>query len=67
LYYPTEIAFDAADALYIVDYNNHRIVMIRDGVAEVIVSGLDNMGGITIGPDGSLYVAKTYNHVILRY
>lgn len=79
---PSKIALDTGGRLYVADTNNAR-VMRFDGVATasgpvagVQVAGtgsgrgIDQMSfpvGLTIAPDGSLYVADRSNNRVMRY
>jgi sugar lactone lactonase YvrE len=72
---PNDIVIDAAGTLYIADYINDRIVMVRGGTPTVFAGGtqgsasnqMDGPQGLAIGPDGYLYVAESLNHRIVRY
>ncbi len=81
LNFPAALAFDANGNLYIVDSGNYRIRRLtKAGIVETIAGGgqglaegafataaqLDEMGGIAVGPDGSIYVAEKGRHRILR-
>ena len=78
---PRSIAFAADGTLYIADSRNHRILHIdmegnplhswgtyADGVSTPIGEGTFNEPwGIAVGPDGSVYVADTWNHRIEKF
>jgi sugar lactone lactonase YvrE len=77
---PSGIALGPDGALYIADEDNHRIRRVKDGTIDTVVgSGAAELGGddvapldaglttpqdVSVGPDGTLYVADTLNHRI---
>lgn len=81
LKFPAALAFDSVGNLYIVDSGNYRIRRFNTaGIVETIAGGgrsfvegafatsvqLDEMGGIAVGPDGSIYVAEKARHRVLK-
>lgn len=78
---PRALAFAPDGTLYIADSRNHRILHLdlqgnplhswgtyADGVGTPIGEGTFNEPwGIAVGPDGSVYVADTWNHRIEKF
>ncbi|GMV35074.1 MAG: TIGR03663 family protein [Chloroflexi bacterium CFX1] len=78
---PRAIAFARDGTLYVADSHNHRILHINlegkvlhewgtfaDGVSAPIGDGTFNEPwGVAVGPDGSVYVADTWNHRIEKF
>lgn len=78
---PRALAFAPDGTLYIADSRNHRILHIdmqgnplhswgtyADGVSVPVGDGTFNEPwGIAVGPDGSVYVADTWNHRIEKF
>lgn len=90
LHFPSGVAVDAADNLYVSDSHNHRLLVYLDpangdttadvvfGQAGDFTTGTANKGGISaaslnypygllVAGNGSLYVADSDNHRLLRY
>ena len=76
--YPTGIAYDKDETLYVSDMNNHRIQKwIKGATFGITVAGgndygqnanqLYEPGKITIDPLGSIYIADTKNHRIQKW
>ncbi len=73
--WPTALAFDADDRLYLADEYNHRITVFdRDGrfLSKWGVRGggdgeLNGPAGLAIGADGSVYVSDHMNHRVQRF
>lgn len=77
---PLDVAVDDNGVLYVADNNNHRIRKITpDGVVSTLAGGVAgfkdgdlatalfrNPSGITVGPDGNVYVADRLNHRIRK-
>jgi len=81
LNFPASLAFDSRGNLYLVDSGNYRIRRLNtSGIVETIAGGgqsfaeglfatsaqLDDLGGIAVGPDGSIYVAEKGRHRVLK-
>ncbi len=82
LYLPQDQTIGPDGNLYILDWNNHRIRVIRDGVVETVV-GTGQLGDAPDGPalaaslnhpthvafaaDGSMIIAAWHNSKIIRY
>ncbi|NWF64604.1 MAG: SMP-30/gluconolactonase/LRE family protein [Chloroflexi bacterium] len=78
---PRSLAFAANGTVYVADSRNHRILHLdlqgnilhewgafADGVSTPIGEGTFNEPwGIAVGPDGSVYVADTWNHRIEKF
>lgn len=90
LRYPSGVAVDGADNLYVSDSNNHRVLvylnpLTTDSAADLVfgqqgdfTTGVANKGGVSaeslnypygllVAGNGSLYVADSDNHRVLRY
>ena len=76
--YPTGIAYDIDENLYVSDMNNHRIQKWMKGATiGITVAGGNSYGSasnqfnepgkITIDPLGTLYIADTENHRIQKW
>lgn len=76
---PYSLALAADGSLYVADTNNHSIRVIRpNGLVNTLVGGqgyadgtggaarFQNPYGLTVAPDGNIYVADTVNHRIRR-
>ncbi len=75
---PCDVDLGADGRLYVADRGNHRIRVIHDGQVSTLAGGfeagfrngargqalLDSPAGVTVGPDGAVYVADTGNHCI---
>lgn len=82
LFSATDLKFDAAGNLFIVDSGNHRIRVIRDGVittcagsgklgasgdgGSALAAGLNTPQKIAVGKDGSLFIADRANQRIRK-
>lgn len=81
LNFPAALAFDSRGNLYIVDSGNYRIRRFNtSGIVETVAGGgrsftegafatavqFDEMGGIAVAPDGSIYVAEKARHRVLK-
>ncbi|MEW5868915.1 MAG: flippase activity-associated protein Agl23 [Chloroflexota bacterium] len=78
---PRDLALAADGSLYIADTDNHRIQHVRpdgtvlqvwgsygDVASDTAAEGTFNQPwGIAVGPDGSVYVADTWNHRVQRF
>jgi len=82
LYLPVDVAFDAQGDLLVVDFNNHAIRRLHDGVLQTIIgtgylgdhvdgparqTGLKHPTHVTTLPDGTLAVAGWHDPRILHY
>lgn len=74
--YPTGIALDSADTLYVADCGNNRIQVLKDGTWSTIedtnVPALDCPTGLAVGSDDALYVTVPVglapkNHRIFKW
>jgi DNA-binding beta-propeller fold protein YncE len=79
--HPRDIAIAPDGSLYVVDTDNHRIQHLTaegvvmqdwgsfgDATQKPVEGGLFNQPwGIGLGPDGSVYVADTWNHRIQKF
>jgi sugar lactone lactonase YvrE len=81
-YYPTGVAVDGNGNVYVTDYQNSTIRKITPARVVTTIGGAAGLGligdgtgsgarfhlprGITVAPDGSLYVADTDNYRIVR-
>ena len=50
---------------YIADAGNRRIRKVENGSLSTYASGLENLRGITVGADGTLYIALATDHVVI--
>jgi sugar lactone lactonase YvrE len=81
LNYPAALAFDQPGNLYIVDSGNHRIRRLNTaGIMETIAGGgkgfqegafataveFDDLGGMTVAGDGSIYLVEKARHRVLK-
>lgn len=78
---PRSLAFASDGTMYVADSRNHRIVHLdvqgnvlnewgtfADGINTPVGDGTFNEPwGIAVGPDGSVYVADTWNHRIEKF
>lgn len=77
---PRDLAVAADGSLYVVDSGNHRIqhlspdgVVLQvwgsfgDAAAGAMGGSFNQPWGIGIGPDGSVYIADTWNHRIQKF
>ena len=73
---PQDICYSSDGSLYIADTGNNRIVVLNNGMTEVvdIIDSFDNNGkndtfkapyGVCISENGQLYVADSQNHRIV--
>jgi hypothetical protein len=78
LYYPSAVMVDNNQNMYILDYNNNRILQWTIGASSgIIIAGtgtsgtqatqLDEPYNINFDSSGSLYVADTSNNRIQKY
>lgn len=82
LYLPQDVTVASDGTVYVVDWNNHRIRTVRDGVAVTVVGtgylgdapagtatevSLNHPTHITELPDGNIIVSAWHNSKILRY
>jgi sugar lactone lactonase YvrE len=82
LYFPMDITVGPDGLLYILDWNNHRVRVIENGLVRTIIgSGLlgpaDEGPGTSVnmnhptnlcfGPDGNLYLAAWHNSKVMKY
>ncbi|MBT1695413.1 IPT/TIG domain-containing protein [Fulvivirgaceae bacterium PWU4] len=77
---PLDVAVDGNGVLYVADNNNHRIRKISpEGVVSTLAGGtagfkdgdlatalFRNPSGLTVGPDGNVYIADRLNHRIRK-
>src|SRR3954471_3671479 len=77
LFEPFGVDFDQSGALYVIEYGAHRLIKMVDGKAQVIAGtgqkGFSGDGGpaavaqlnsrhkIAITPDGTIYIADSFN------
>src|SRR5687767_7737611 len=82
LHEPFSIDFDADGRAYIAEMSGHRISVLDGGKLSVLagtgVKGLTGDGGpgdqatfngphdLVVGPDGHIWVADTFNHVVRK-
>lgn len=79
---PADLDVGPDGSIYVVDTGNHRVQRLGpDGNAEVAIGGIgqsdgrfaqppgtaDGPWGIAVAPDGSVYVADTWNHRIQKF
>ncbi len=79
---PADVDVGPDGSIYVVDTGNHRVQRLApDGNAQVAIGGIgqsegrfaqppgttDGPWGIAVGPDGSVYVADTWNHRIQKF
>jgi DNA-binding beta-propeller fold protein YncE len=78
---PRSLAFAPDGSFYVADSRNHRIVHLdasgriinqwgffADGsTAPAPLGGFNEPWGVAVGPDGSVYVADTWNHRIQKF
>jgi hypothetical protein len=62
LYQPVDISFGPDETPYIVDWNNHRLRAIENGVCKVIMSGGEDLGDAT-GNDPLLIKVNHPTHI----
>ncbi|MCC6292376.1 MAG: hypothetical protein IT164_07015 [Bryobacterales bacterium] len=55
----------APGGFYIADAGNRRIRKVENGVVSTYASGLENLRGIALGADGTLYIALPTEHVVI--
>lgn len=79
---PADLDVGPDGSIYVVDTGNHRVQRLgADGNAQVAIGGIgqsegrfaqppgttDGPWGVAVGPDGSVYVADTWNHRIQKF
>jgi hypothetical protein len=82
LYWPQDITFGPDGTSYIADWNNHRIRMVKNGIAQTIIGtgelgdGLDGPAletklnhptHVSVDPTGNLIMAAWHNSKVMRY
>jgi sugar lactone lactonase YvrE len=82
LYLPQDVTAAAGGTVYVIDWNNHRIRTVRDGVTVTVVGtgylgdapagtadevSLNHPTHITEMPDGKIIVSAWHNSKILQY
>lgn len=61
------------ERVYVLDTNHNRVqYFTKEGVYEGQFSGMESRGfnqpwGIDVGPDGSVYIADTWNHRMMKF
>jgi sugar lactone lactonase YvrE len=81
LYWPQDVAFDPQGMVYILDWNNHRVLNLHsDGTINILIGGrfgdapdgiadeigLNHPTGLTFDPDGYLILSAWHNSIIKR-
>ncbi|HER20234.1 MAG TPA: hypothetical protein ENO14_04215, partial [Chromatiales bacterium] len=81
LYWPQDVAFDPAGMVYILDWNNHRVLDLdSDGTINILIGGrfgdapdgiadqigLNHPTGLTFDPDGYLILSAWHNSILKR-
>lgn len=82
LYLPQDITLAPGGEVYILDWNNHRVRVLADGLVSTLIgtgylgdapdglavnSSLNHPTHVTIGPDDNLYISAWHNSKVLRY
>jgi hypothetical protein len=82
LYLPQDITVGPDGKLYVVDWNNHRVRVIDNGLIRTIIGtgllgdapegnalevSLNHPTNVSFGPDGNLYMAAWHNSKIMKY
>lgn len=82
LYLPQDMTEGPDGHLYLLDWNNHRVRVLKDGVVHTIIGtgslgdapngrgpeiNLNHPTHVSFSPDGDLYLAAWHNSKVLRY
>lgn len=82
LYLPQDVTVGPDGGLYVIDWNNHRVRVVRDGVVQTVVgtgylgdapdgparnSSLNHPTNVSFTADGDMIIAAWHNSKILRY
>lgn len=82
LYQPMDVTPLPDGRIFILDWNNHRVRYMKDGIIKTICGtgllgnadpgngvdvGLNHPTGVAVGPDGYVYIAAWHNSKILRW
>lgn len=61
---PRDVALRPGGGLYVADGRNGAIRLIAGGTVSTVVSGLGFPNGVTVTPDGMVYVSDPWRHMI---
>lgn len=82
LYLPQDLLLDADGTPYVLDWNNHRVRSVRDGVVETVIgtgeigdakdgpaleASLNHPTHLTFDPEGRLVMSAWHNSKVMRY
>lgn len=82
LYLPQDVTVGPNDSIYVVDWNNHRIRIIEDGISTTLIGtgylgeapdgegrevSLNHPTHLVVAPDGKLIISAWHNSKILSY